>query len=515
MSDALKDAAELFGAEALSDRKRLRKAYARLVKQHPPDADPVMFQRIRAALEAAQEALDRPAEPEESLDLDALIAGLTPDRFDTDRATLERVGLHDANAALAAMFLAQAVSPDSIVGWLVDMRQRGLAETPLLVLTNTLLDARPSLADDPRLAALSQTASPRVAAVLGGYRVRALIRDDRFDAGFALWQTIDSPLRGLDVQGWIYIADAILFYAAERTPKAVLTDLEAGIEDIGFDIDEQAHADLTRGLHSVRVLQAIEQDPALPASFAEALRRGQRTSPPGVFSSLRQVAALLRRAHADAPDPLEAGMQRLAIQHPGAYEMIRDFEEQLIGRRRYYLQWAAEGERPGSLPEALEAVVHTRLTALAKPGPLLTKSILYTTIVLLAVGLFDLVPPLAVLFGFTTLGIFAVLRREHVEKVLDPEDCAPALDDLQRTYGLWRHELIAQAGLDLLPEGEQTQFDNENADLRCLSPAHGYRSTCMMQPTDEDAGDDADDDAGVDAGPSDDEAAGDTKEHDD
>jgi hypothetical protein len=505
MSTPLEDAAELFGTDALSDRKRLRKAYARLVKKHPPDADPAMFQRIRAALEAAQDALDRPAEPEEALDLDALVDGLSVERFAGDLATLETAGRDNANAALAALFLVQATRPTQVINWLVRMRQTGLEDAVLLVLTNTLLDVRPSLAEDPRLQALEHTAGPRMAAVLRGYRVRALIRAERFDAGFDLWRSVEKTLRALDTSGWTYIADAILFYAAERTPTDLLEDLEAAIEELGFDLEEHVHADLARGLHCTRTLKALVEDPAVPGGTAEAIRGGQRTSPPGVFSSLRQAAAFIRR-YGDGD--LDAGMQRLAVMHPGAYEMIRDMEEQLIGRRRFHQQWADEGAPPESVGEELSDVL--RLQARPLLGTrlwILKASVLAAWLVLyLVLVLTDLSRPVRIGVGVLLVVIGSTLYDRYKPRFDVPRTPLSAwrrlVTDFQTTFGTWRHEFLAsETGRQAAPDAYNAWlFDDENADLRNLSTAHGYRSTVMMQ---------------VDADPPADESAADAKEQDD
>jgi hypothetical protein len=48
------DPAELFGADALTDARALRRAYARLIKQHSPEGDPVGFAHVHARFEAVK-----------------------------------------------------------------------------------------------------------------------------------------------------------------------------------------------------------------------------------------------------------------------------------------------------------------------------------------------------------------------------------------------------------------------------------------------------------------------------
>ena len=502
----LDDARELFGADALSDRKQLRRAYARLVKAHPPDADAAMFQRVRAAFEAAKEALENPdaATPDIDEALAALMDGLTEERFETDLQQLEAWAHDRRDAALAALFLVQATRPADVLQWIANLRQRGLPDDALLTLLTALLEMRPDQGLEPLCGALTMTLPPGRAATLDGHRVRAGIRQGDPTDGFELWRNRQVALRTFDASTWLHVADAILFFAAEDTPTDILDGIEGAIEDVGLEADEQAHADLVIGLRQARTLSTLKADPAIPATMVDALRRGQRTSAPGMFSALRQVREDLAVL---GDGSLSEGMQVLAVLHPQAYEMLRDLEARLTGSRAFHNEWARTGEAPNRSADAVLPIFSEAVTSLSKdriglpqtPLLALTALGLFATCCALAVALVIVtwwlkIPVLFV--GFLTGGM---LRGALERPVHSFDDWLEACADIQHTYGLWRYEVIAGltsdavlANDDALPEGlVDALFDDTEADLRCLSAAHGFRSTLAWQPdaADSDAAD--------------------------
>ncbi|SPW23140.1 Uncharacterised protein [Cronobacter sakazakii] len=68
------DAWTLLGLEPTKDKGALRRAWAKIVKQHRPDQDPQKYQQLREAYEAAQryQAYDDEEEGEEADDEGAI-----------------------------------------------------------------------------------------------------------------------------------------------------------------------------------------------------------------------------------------------------------------------------------------------------------------------------------------------------------------------------------------------------------------------------------------------------------
>ena len=497
----LDDAIELFGEETLTDRKALRRAYARLVKLHPPDGDAEAFQRVRDAFEAAKEALENPdaAAPDASDVLDALVDGLTPEQLDADLRRIEALAHHARGAALTALFLVQATRPAEVLEWITELRQRGLPDDAMLTLLTAVLELRPTLGTAPLCGALALTLTGAHAATLNGHRARAGVRQDDPQPGFELWRSHELTLRTFDPPTWVHVADAILFFAAERTPDDILDGIERAIEDVGLDVDEQAHRDLVIGLRQARTLMTLVEDPDIPDALPDALRRGQRTSAPGMFSALRQAGEDLT-TYGDGS--LSDGVQRFALVHPAAYEMLRDLEARLTGGRQFHQQWADAGEPPYVPDETVADLLSQTVETLSRTREALWKILFYGRYPALLLWAILSAPGLLVFIAvmLATHLTFLGFKPVFLRPLSDDEDWLDTCADLQRTYGLWRHEVIV--GLQLadreVPDTVlDALFDDQEADLRCLSAAHGFRSTINWRPdpSDEEADEDEADEA--------------------
>lgn len=481
MSAPLDDARTLFG-DAMQARKPLRRAYARLIRQHPPDTDATRFQQIRAAYEAALEALENPeaAEEESSQSVEAMIADLSPANFDAVHAALVAQA-NNYEARQTALFLAHAIRPDTILAWIAEQRRAGLRDEVLFNWCLTLLDVRPPLAHADLLDAFDTTLEPRLAAVLTGHRVRAYVRAEAYAPGFDLWRIREGALRSHDPAAWDLIADAILYFAADRTPADVLETIEDAIEDIALDLDEDDYARLRDGVFCARALQGLAADPACPSELVEALRFGLRSTGAFAFSTARQC----RHALGVVGDGnLDRGVMHLRLRHPTAYRMLREVEHALTGRLAFQDDWCAEQAPPQALPADLEALVDAVIT----PAPARVPR--WQAALILASVLF-VVPQAAYLAG--TPWLFAILLIAPLawgtDRLLRPlrrrkrpgaAAIIAGLDDIQRLYGTWRHELMAAVTRSAMPVSVAiwTRIaDDHNADLRCLSPAHGFRAS--------------------------------------
>lgn len=505
----LDDARALFGADALTDRKQLRRAYARLVKAHPPETDAEMFQRVRAAFDAAKEALENPqaADADHGEALAALVDGLTEDGFEADLARLEAMAFDGRGAALTALFLVHATRPGEVLEWIAGLRQSGLPDDALLMVLTALLELRPDLGQAPICGALALTLPAPAAAMLYGHMVRASVRRDDPSAGFDLWRTHEAALRTYEPSTWLHVADAILFFAADRTPDDVLDGIEAAIEDVGLADDEQAHAELTIGLRQARTLARLQADPRIPQTMVDALRRGQRTSAPGMFSAVRQLREDLEALGAGS---LSDGMQALAVTHPQAYEMLRELETRLTGSRDFHREWARTGAPPYAPNGATQPVFAALIKTFGKPRSDAAMSLkqagLLTFCVLLGLSVMILgvhqdMPWWARMVCYAgVLGLYHGGRAVLARPAHPLPDWLRACADLQRTFGIWRHELMA----GLLAEGAELPdglidalFDDDDGDIRYISAAHGFRSTLAWPPDADDP--DADDSDADDA----------------
>lgn len=492
MSTPLDAARALFG-DAMADRKLLRRAYARLIRQHPPDSDPERFQEIRAAYELALEHLDNPERALEAGDTSVAdgVAALTPETFDATLARLAEQANADPDAGHTALFLVQATRPDGVLEWLVERRTAGLADGALIYMLAALLDVRPTLARSSTLDALVAGVAPGEVVRLEAYRARAFIRDDALEEGFALWRTCEGGLRATLAQVWCYVADAILFFAAERAPDDVLATIEVALEDVQLGLGEIEHADLSESLLRARALRALAADPSIPDSMPVALRLGQRTAPIGAFSAARQCRFALED-HGDGD--LDRGVLRLSLAHPTAYRILRGIELDMTDRYRFENGWIDQSVPPESLPDELSALIGDVVT----PRPeRLTRghawgiSMVVGAALALVAHMVDAGWVLATLIGGIatwTLDEWLQARFGRPEPPSLPE-IADRFDSLQRTYGLWRHELAAglvHAGVEVPMEVWQHLGDDQNADLRCLSASHGYRVSVPPDAPDDD-----------------------------
>lgn len=311
--------AELFG-EAVGDARKLKKAYARWIKKHDPESDPVAFEHIRRLYEQAVEALterpvERPPEPVASAD------PLAGDWEDAD-TLLARLALGtDAESVKAEVGISEAVDP---AGTFARLRAR-IEDHPELVrsLLKLLLVRDPERVDVPELEAILAAAGREHRGELRAVVIEAELELGRYDAALARWQAHEVELMHLGSRGGaLYVR--ILGGVSWKRPDA--HDLLAKAMAASFPIDDATYWSV---VELDATLAAVQDAEGVPVALMDTLSRG--------WSASGWVKSCLVRELTEALDLWEA-LPELERRHPAVVRALARFEDDLTG-------WKAAGRR--------------------------------------------------------------------------------------------------------------------------------------------------------------------------
>ena len=348
----------LFGAEALTDARRLKKAYARWVRRCPPEKDPEGFQHVRALYEVARAALERgaaasPAEETTPATTEAAregpvgdawlaqqLDGVTTETLPAVAATLRAHALHtgDADELMGTFALLGALDPEDALTWLADVVEAhpGAARHVAMLLRFSL-EQDPDRVDSPAVPLLVE----RLAVDEGSRTV----------AVFALCHALSVVDRGAEVWAHFEANEPLLRRVdPERTARAFPWMVEAAawsvdpdaidllldrIDSPVVELDDAAFERLQAVLAVAREVAVARTDPSVPAVVCDAARLAWTADRPTVTTALLDLQVL------DDPTAL---LTRLAPRYPAIVHAI-DRLDQIAHLRglRIDAAWAKEG----------------------------------------------------------------------------------------------------------------------------------------------------------------------------
>ncbi|TVQ86452.1 MAG: hypothetical protein EA397_19840 [Deltaproteobacteria bacterium] len=337
---------ELFG-DTIQDARALKRAYAKLIRQYPPETSPEAFTHIRALYEHARQALSQAPSPEtkpessqDPLDaLDAIFARHDPSRWyhwlSEILQELDRGNLH---AIQAGYGLLMAREPHRAFDWLRLQLDRPGARPLILECIGCTIALLGDRTRDPAFDTLLDALPPADARPLRAERLRVLapfhplraaeiwVRDlDRIAASPELAQSVL-------VEVPIYVR----WYLDDDDLRAVL-DLA---EDARLELNDDHHLNLRELIYTALAARAYDGPSAL--TLRRVLQEGHRS---GALSTL---AALLElRRELDEP---EVWLQNLARDAPTLYAALTDMIMGVSELTGYLGAWVSAG-RPPAAPE--------------------------------------------------------------------------------------------------------------------------------------------------------------------
>ncbi|MFT5456786.1 MAG: hypothetical protein ACI9K2_003274 [Myxococcota bacterium] len=237
--------ASLFGPDVVGDARQLKRAYAKLVRQFPPDRAPEAFQQLRVLYEAARGALasgDAPEPPrvspaaEQPLDdaewLTQRLTGVDPDALAGVVAEAVERAVDGGSARLvrSTFALVEATSPGE--GWSLLSRLVARPERwPVVAeLAAYLLDHYPGEIERPELVGIAAAIGAGTpAVVLVNARCAALVACDRGSEAWALLRRHEALIRAADPARW---AHTYVWVAGAAAWSVTPAELEAELDRI-------------------------------------------------------------------------------------------------------------------------------------------------------------------------------------------------------------------------------------------------------------------------------------------
>lgn len=329
---------QLFG-DAVGDKRMLRRAYARLIKAHPPEEDAERFAHIRRLYEQAVADLARPRAhtviQDDTADVGALLDAATPETWRQTVAALEALaGKGDLAAVRAAYGLLSAFAPEEAVPLLQRHLDAPGAAAHAVALLRATWRPLPGRSRDPAVQALIEVLPEAPSLELRASRLEVLCGFHPARAA-RLWQDDLGPLStdpDLLARVLMEVLPDIRWYLDEAESQRALDacdDVRLPLEDAAVDYLRL----LVFAARAVRALQAPELHPAGRAVFD-----GHRRD--------RGLQALALRDMALAVDDPHALFERLDRDHPGVSAALLDMFDMIGHTDQMLLRMAAEREPP-------------------------------------------------------------------------------------------------------------------------------------------------------------------------
>lgn len=491
---------ELFG-DAVDDLRALKRAYAKLIRAHPPEQAPETFAHIRALYEQARAELERPAvssglrvlSDSPIQGIDQVFESLEPSDWRSAVEQIDRlIELGQVEVLPYGYALLAAMAPDQAFDWLRGHAHRdggaGLIGE-CLWLTFTFLKGR---ARDPALDRLLDALPPTVARE---YRLERLLNVASFHPIRAadLWrrdlsELISEPglarrllIEGLPGIRW-HLRDEELEALLDQAEDARIDLADGELSEIRDLIFSTLQARSYRGPHAVAVCRALEA--------------GQCTSPLSTLVALRELVLEV--------DDVVALMERLSVEAPAVYSALTTMTFTTSRQPAYLLSWAED--RIPDLPDEredrwLDEVWHELdrvAESVAVPEPERQEPpidlrvawfFVFCLLPSLILGIFSVVTGVFMCVTFLALAVFAawdaykVQRLQRVHLLGECEDLhrqevlrasIPVLAEM----GYWPHEVVA-ASHERYGEsswsGLSALFTGPELTLSCLTDAHVRR----------------------------------------
>jgi hypothetical protein len=487
------DPERLFGAEALTDLRALRRAYARLLREHGPENDPAGFQVVNAAYEAARARLEAPpTEPVSAIadppsrDAEAWTAWLRADATSIDavRDELAR-SPHDARAGLLRLAAEAALDPDATAELaLVELARRRI---PSYVV------GRIAMALDPRLATDGWdrwSADPRASDGsdgLGVARLDALVHERAWTTAWAHWRAIGPHLVLSSPAEALRRYALLLGVMAWRLPIEAVRAERLWIHDAEFAFDLDAlrsfDARLRRTLDARASLEASDVAPPVRSALARLLGGD------GVIGHADAVITLARMRDG-LVDP-RAELERMSRFNPDVVHALVDPVLLVSGRARHLRRIAPLPPRD----DVAAALVGLQGGLVARKNAAETAGGAWTSVTIVGllaamiaiIGLMVLVGRwAAILFFFVLLWYSRVADRTSLG--LTPADHAWADAEclrILREHGVWAHELAAAgSAIPELGSALDRLMRDPWADLLALDVRHAHRAL-LVEPSED------------------------------
>lgn len=330
-------AAELFG-EAMGDPRALKRAYARLIREHGPETDPEAFQHIRALYEAALAAPAAEAEAAPSSPVDALLAGWETDPDETLRALGQLAEEGDDRAAEAAVGLAAALRPDRVESLLDALFALPRRQPVAVRLAQAVLHFDAGLLPPEAPTRWVAGCVERGAATrLSAFHIDLLLDRARLAEAWSAWTTYEAMLATAAPEIWTQA-----FFRVFCTAGFDVVPLDPWwerIHDARLGLSEEAHEAAIRLLC---VLEAWRTSTADPAMLPVTAHIRAASSFDGVATTLALVAL------AAEPGRREA-LGHATHVHPGLVGFLARRLDQVT--RRNPTLWAADRGEAVPVPE--------------------------------------------------------------------------------------------------------------------------------------------------------------------
>lgn len=425
----------LFGAAAVGDLRRLKRAYAKLIRVFSPESAPDVFAHVRRLYEEARAALQRGAAavdgegegpPRAVVDLGALLG--------MDRASLEAGGW---SLVVSRLYEQGGRAPEMAL-------DAAIAALP----EGARADARGAL-----LAGLCHLDPQRAAETWRRWQSRA---DHTLPVQARVLQMALADLR------W-HLAPVELDRLVDALRRAD-HPFDDGLVDQATDLLYAARA--VRGAHRV------------PAAVLDIIRTGHGAPPVEAARALRRLV--------ECDVDLDGALALLERGHPGLYAALWQMYEEASDQRAYLWAWAYRGEPPDMPDQAqVDTVIRTSLRApdVSPPasgrGLRILSRLMYVGAVLMLGAAIK-----APVVGLATVALLAVggwWIGRHAGAAELHSDMHHALNWPRMTSecaaaGVWPHELVAGVWTIGDPRARAAQVEPGLNDLVWLiaqmTPAH-------------------------------------------
>lgn len=318
--------AALFGEETVSDRRALKKAYARLIRRFDPERHPEAFTHIRRLYELARSGVvHAPSAPPPSSGtpaafvLDDWLATLSADTY---VHALERLRQHvlltsDSDAAVVLFGCLDATAPEEVPALIAELcRNPDLQQQVCVPFARETLTLRPELVRDPAWAsACAQVEDGWVLAMLAFARMDAWEQLDAPAEVAGVFREVHDKVRPLAPDAHARLVLRVLLIGGFELDATLLDIVAAALSQYGFQAEEDDVAAALEHVRYLRAWRAAHADPNVPKAFLDCLRWGTGQVGVSVVVLLRDLtealppaalAHLFGHLHKDWPQLLAA-----------------------------------------------------------------------------------------------------------------------------------------------------------------------------------------------------------------
>lgn len=337
-----KTPAALFGDDAMRDARSLKRAYARLVREHPPERDAASFEHIRRLYEQGREQLQEGSArttvrvaSDDDRTVQQIVDDLDPDRWrDSVQALHALARSGDMEALVTGYSIMAAVDPEAALAWAMDLLDVTGAEGTIFDLVRGTMQLMPGRARDPVLESLFQALPADRARQLRVVRVHTLSTFHPQRAA-ECWRR-DHAVITADPNALAFVLAEVIPALRWELTADELRHLLTLSDDARLPLDDDAVEFVEICLHAALAASAMTEPSMAPVR--RALRLGHRRPAPAVALALRDLSREI-----EAPLDL---FGQLDVRHPGVAAALYDMIETCAHTDTYLLGWAVAGRAP-------------------------------------------------------------------------------------------------------------------------------------------------------------------------